>query len=157
MPPWVFPHGLNVVAQEYASSISASMGVYEELPGHHLRSALDLVASTPASECLDSTETSDTEPCMVASHHYDFLSQQFYMHPWYYYFGAPDSGSADDCYDPTRECFHIDGAIASDSEAEAAARRGNATSLHAAPPGARDGARLYEVDQGAQLEQIQEL
>jgi hypothetical protein len=38
------------------------------------------------------------------------------MHPLYYYFGAPDSDSADDTYDPTRECFNIDGAIASDSE-----------------------------------------
>jgi hypothetical protein len=31
------------------------------------------------------------------------------MHPSYYYFGAPDSDSADDTYDPTRECFNIDG------------------------------------------------
>jgi hypothetical protein len=157
MPPWAFRHGLNAVAQGYASSISTSMGVYEELPGHHLCSTLDLMASTPASECLDSTETSDTKPRVVASHHNDLMDQQSYMHLSYYYFGAPDSGSADDCYDLTRECFHIDGAIASDSEAEAAAGRGNATSLHAAPPGARDGARLYEAGQGAQLEQILEL
>jgi hypothetical protein len=42
------------------------------------------------------------------------------MHPLYYYFGAPDSDSADDTYDPTRECFNIDGAIVSDSEDKAA-------------------------------------
>jgi hypothetical protein len=41
------------------------------------------------------------------------------MHPSYYYFGAPDSDSVDDTYDPTRECFHIDGLSASDSEDEA--------------------------------------
>jgi hypothetical protein len=41
------------------------------------------------------------------------------MHPLYYYFGTPDSDSADDTYDPTHECFNIDGAIASDSEDEA--------------------------------------
>jgi hypothetical protein len=41
------------------------------------------------------------------------------MHSSYYYFGASDFNSVDDSYDPTRECFHIDGAIASDSEAEA--------------------------------------
>jgi hypothetical protein len=46
------------------------------------------------------------------------------MHPSYYYFGAPDSDSADDNYDPTRECFQIDGAIPSDSEAEVAAGGG---------------------------------
>jgi hypothetical protein len=33
---------------------------------------------------------------------------------------APDSDSADNTYDPTRECFNIDGAIASDLEDEAA-------------------------------------
>jgi hypothetical protein len=37
------------------------MSAYEELLGHHLRFALDLVASTPASEYLDSMETPDTE------------------------------------------------------------------------------------------------
>jgi hypothetical protein len=42
------------------------------------------------------------------------------MHLSYYYFGAPDSDSVDDTYDPTRECFNIDGASASDSEDEAA-------------------------------------
>jgi hypothetical protein len=49
------------------------------------------------------------------------------MHPLYYYFGTPDSDSADDTYDPTRECFNIDGAIASDSEDEAAVGGRNAT------------------------------
>jgi hypothetical protein len=79
------------------------------------------------------------------------------MHPSYYYFGTPDSVSADDSYDPTRECFHIDGAIASDSEAEAAVGGRNATPPHVEPPGAWDEAQFPGADQGAQLEQIQEL
>jgi hypothetical protein len=79
------------------------------------------------------------------------------MHPSYYYFGAPDSDSANDSYDWTRECFHIDGAITSDSEAEVAASAGNATPPHARLPGAWDEAQLLEADQGAQFEQIQEL
>jgi hypothetical protein len=62
------------------------------------------------------------------------------MHPSYYYFGAPDSDSADDSYDSTRECFHIDGAIVSDSEAEAAVGGRNATPPHVELPGARDEA-----------------
>jgi hypothetical protein len=41
------------------------------------------------------------------------------MHSLYYYFGALDSDSADDTYDPTRECFNIDRAIVSDLEDEA--------------------------------------
>jgi hypothetical protein len=79
------------------------------------------------------------------------------MHPSYYYFGAPDSDYADDSYDPTRECFHIDQAITSDSEAEAAVGGRNATPPHVEPPGARDEAQFLGADQGAQLEQIQEL
>jgi hypothetical protein len=56
MPSLAFPYGLDSVAWAYASSVSTSMSAYEELPGHHLRSTLDLVASTPAFEYLDSTE-----------------------------------------------------------------------------------------------------
>jgi hypothetical protein len=74
------------------------------------------------------------------------------MHPSYYYFGAPDFDSTNDSYDLTRECFHIDGSIVSDSEAEVAAGGGNATPSHAMLPGARDEAQLLEANQGAQLE-----
>jgi hypothetical protein len=61
MPLSAFPFGLDSAARAYASSISTSMSAYEELLGHHLRSTLDLVASTLASEDLDSTETPDTD------------------------------------------------------------------------------------------------
>jgi hypothetical protein len=44
-----FPFGLDLVARAYASSLSTSMSAYEELPGHHLCSTLDLVASTQLS------------------------------------------------------------------------------------------------------------
>jgi hypothetical protein len=70
MPPWAFPYGLNTAAQGYASSISTNMGIYEELPRHHLHSILDLMASTPASEYLDSTESPGTKLRAITSHHY---------------------------------------------------------------------------------------
>jgi hypothetical protein len=78
------------------------------------------------------------------------------MHLLYYYFSTPDSDSADDSYDPTRECFNIDGAIASDSEDEAAVGGRNATPPHVEPPAARDEAQFL-ANQGVQLEQIHEL
>jgi tyrosyl-tRNA synthetase len=77
------------------------------------------------------------------------------MHPLYYYFGAPDSDSADNTYDPTRECFNIDGAIASDSEDEAAVG-GRNTPPQVELPAERDEAQFL-TDQGMQLEQIREL
>jgi hypothetical protein len=78
------------------------------------------------------------------------------MHPLYYYFGTPDSDSADDTYDPTRECFNIDGAITSDLEDEVAVGGRNATPPQVEPPAARDEAQFL-ADQGKQLEQIHEL
>jgi hypothetical protein len=60
-PSSAFLFGLDSATRAYASSVSTSMSAYEELPGHHLCSTLDLIASTPASEYLDSTETPDTE------------------------------------------------------------------------------------------------
>jgi hypothetical protein len=78
------------------------------------------------------------------------------MHLLYYYFGTLDSNFADDTYDPTRECFNIDGAITSDSEDKVAVGGRNATPLQVEPPAARDEAQFL-VDQGMQLEQIHEL
>jgi hypothetical protein len=71
MPPWALPYGLNTTARAYASSISTSMSAYQELPGHHLRSALDLVASSLASEYLDSMETPSAELRAITSCRYD--------------------------------------------------------------------------------------
>jgi hypothetical protein len=77
------------------------------------------------------------------------------MHPLYYYFGAPDSDSVDDTYDPTRECFNIDGASTSDSEDEAAIE-GRNTPPQVELPAEQDEAQFL-ADQGMQLEQIREL
>jgi hypothetical protein len=70
------------------------------------------------------------------------------MHLSYYYISAPDPDSADDSYDLTQECFHIDRTIVSDSEAEVAVREGNATPPHVMHSGPRDKAQLLKVDQG---------
>jgi hypothetical protein len=128
------------------------MGAYEELPRHHLRSTLDLVASAPVFEYWDSMETPDPEPRAIASHRYDPRDCRPHTHPSYYYFGAPNSDSADDSYDPTRECFHIDGVIASDSEAEAAVEGRNAMPPHIELSNAQDRAQFLGAAQGAQLE-----
>jgi hypothetical protein len=76
------------------------------------------------------------------------------MHPSYY-FGAPDSDSADDTYNPTRECFNIDGASMSDSEDEAPVE-GRNMPPQVKLPAERDEAQFL-ADQGMQLEQICEL
>jgi hypothetical protein len=72
------------------------------------------------------------------------------MHSLYYFFGAPDSDSTDDTYDPTRECFNIDGAFTSDSEDEVAVG-GRNTPPQVELPAERDEAQFL-MDQGMQLE-----
>jgi hypothetical protein len=68
------------------------------------------------------------------------------MHPSYYYFGALDSDSADDTYDPTHECFNIDGASTLDSEDEAAIE-GKNTPPQVELPAEQDEAQFL-ADQG---------
>jgi hypothetical protein len=136
MPLSAFPYGLDPVARAYASSVSTSMIAYEELPGRHLRSTLDLITSTPVSEYLDSTETPDAELRAIAFRRHNLRDARPHMHPLYYYFSTLDSDSADDNYDLTRECFNIDGAITSDSEDEAAVGGRNATPPPIEPPAA---------------------
>jgi hypothetical protein len=71
MSPWTLPYGQNTATQGYASSVSTNMGAYEELLGHHLLSALDLVASALVSEYRDPMETPSLEHRAIASRCYD--------------------------------------------------------------------------------------
>ena len=45
--PPLFPFGMHTSIETYASSVSTNMSVYEDLPGHHLISIQNLIASTP--------------------------------------------------------------------------------------------------------------
>ena len=50
------PYGMRTSASTYASSVSTNMSAYEDLPGHHLLSIRNLIASTPDSSYPDSTD-----------------------------------------------------------------------------------------------------
>ena len=94
----------------YASSISTDMSAYEDLPGHHLLSIRNLIASTPDSSYLGSSDE-------------ESIPARGRMNPEWDYFGVRDleaflsfQAAADYClacsdesseggYDPTRECF----------------------------------------------------
>ena len=51
-----YPYGMRAPAATYASSVSTNMSTYEDLPGHHLLSACNLVSSTPVSSYPDSAD-----------------------------------------------------------------------------------------------------
>ena len=74
-----------------------------------------------------------------------------------FYAAKPDSDSETDSYDPTRECYHIDGAVETTDETQDAAAGGRA-------PAAREDPRtpgndtqvdpLPQEDRAAQLAQL---
>jgi len=51
-----YPYGMRASAAVYASSVITNMSAYEDLPGHHLLSIRNLIASTPDSSYLDSAD-----------------------------------------------------------------------------------------------------
>jgi len=59
--PPELPSGLRNAAATYASSVSTSLSMYADLPGHHLRSALDLIASPPISSYPEDLTSGDDE------------------------------------------------------------------------------------------------
>jgi hypothetical protein len=81
--------------------------------------------------------------------------QRPHIPPSYYYFGAPDSDSVDDTYDPTHECFNIDVESTSESEDEEPVE-GRHMPPHVELPAERDDPQFL-ADQETQLEQIREL
>ena len=54
--PSPFPFGMRSAIATYASSVSTIMCTYEDLPGHHLISIRNLVASTPDDSYLESAD-----------------------------------------------------------------------------------------------------
>jgi hypothetical protein len=102
-------------------------------------------------------ETPKIEPHVTASQRRNPSDdlQRPHIPPSYYYFGAPNSDSADDTYDPTRECFNIDVESTSESEDEEPVE-GRYTPPHDELPAERDDPQFL-ADQGTQLEHIREL
>ena len=97
-------------AMTYASSVSTDMSAYEDLPGHHLLSIRNLIASTPDSSYPDSSneESIPVQGRMNPEWDYSgirdleaFLSFQAAAD---YCLACSDDSSEGD-YDPTRECF----------------------------------------------------
>ena len=77
-----------------------------------------------------------------------------------FYAAEPDSGSESDSHDPTRECFHIDGAVETTDETQDAVAGGRAPAAREDPrtPG-NDGQvdPPPQEDKAAQLAQLREL
>ena len=51
-----FPFGMRNAATTYASSISTNMSAYKDLPGHHLITIRNLIASSPDDSYPDTAD-----------------------------------------------------------------------------------------------------
>ena len=106
MPPEL-PFGLKSTAATYASSASTSLSAYADLPGHHLRSTLDLIATPPVSSYPEDPTSGDDEwagadfsGCGDPETFMRFLEASNYC------LGYSDSDGGG--YDPSRECFNLE-------------------------------------------------
>jgi len=77
-----------------------------------------------------------------------------------FYAAEPDSDSKTDSYDPTRECFHIDGAVETTDETQDAVAGGRAPAAREDPrtPGNDDQVdSAPQEDRAAQIAHLREL
>jgi hypothetical protein len=88
----------------YVSSASTDVGAYEDLPGHHLLAARNLISTTNDESCHGSI--SELPP--ATSHRYAEWDFSGVPDPDAadYWFGYSDDSSVGS-YDPARECFVV--------------------------------------------------
>ena len=140
--PPELPFGLRNAAATYASSVSTSLSAYADLPGHHLRSTLDLIASPPVSSYPEGSTSGDDEwagadfsGCGDPETFMRFLEASNYC------LGYSDSDG--DSYDQSQECFNLEvGGTPHNAQGGAGpSRQGNATPPPNPTPGTLPGAR----------------
>jgi hypothetical protein len=94
----------------YPHSTSTYTTMYEELLGHHLRSTLGLLATSPNSEYVGSKAEDDLGPGLGFSGLRHPGAMRHFLSTCDYYLsnGSNDYNSDDEGYDPTWECFHAE-------------------------------------------------
>jgi len=108
-----FPFGMRTAAATYASSVNTNLSAYEDLPGHHLISIRNLIASPPNESYPDSADkgyvyvrgSEASELDYSGLHDCEaFLSFQAAAD---YCLTYSDNSSEGD-YDPTQGCFMVE-------------------------------------------------
>jgi hypothetical protein len=156
------------VAATYASSFNTNMSAYKDLPGHHLFSICNLIASSPDDSYPDTAGTiADDinffmENFMASEWDYSGVRnlnafRSFQLAANYYLTCSEDSSEGD--YDPTRECYMVelaDGVVdeaSSDGGNNEEPRPANQAVVPVATPAASSSSAVRR----AQLAQLTEL
>jgi hypothetical protein len=80
--PPLYPYRMRASTVTYASFVSTNLSAYEDLPGHHLLSARNLIVSTPDSSYPDSADVGS-------------ILAQDHVNPEWDYSGIRDHGASD--------------------------------------------------------------
>ena len=111
--PLFFSLGKRTLAATYASTVSTNMSVYEDLPGNHLISIWNLIASSPDSPYPDSTDEGYIFVRGRVAPEWDYSGLRdreafllFQAVADFCLTCSDDSSEGD--YDPTRECFIVE-------------------------------------------------
>ena len=122
--------------------MSTSLSAYAELPGHHLRSTLDLIPTPPVSSYPEDPTSGDDELAGTDFSGYgDPETFMRFLEASNYCLGY--SNSDDGSYDPSRECFNLEvGGTLHNAQGDAGpSRQENATPPPNPTPGTDPGAR----------------
>jgi len=157
-PRKALPLGLDNAAASLARAICPNAQTYVERPMVLPR---DTEAQRPTSELPDFSQVRGL--CRLGPGRYTITSlRQRLLEEGRgcFYTAEPDSGSESDSCDPTRECFHIDGAVETTDETQdvVAGRRAPAAREDSRTPG-NDGQvdPPPQEDRAAQIAQLREL
>ena len=166
LPP--FPFGMRTATVTFTSSVSTNMSTYEDLPGHHLLSIHNLIASSPDDSYpdtvgsiaddinffMDNFTATDRDYFGVRDLN---VVRSFQLAVDYWLTCSEDSSEGD--YDPTRECFMVE--LADGLVDEAPSDGGNneepPPANQAVVPVAMPAASSSSAARWAQLAQLTEL
>ena len=157
-PRRALPFGLDNAATSLARTICPNAQTYVERPMVLPR---DSGALRPTSELPDFSQVRGLRRLGPGRYTITSLRQRLLEEGrGCFYAAEPDSGSESDSCDPTRECFHIDGAVETTDETQDAVAGGRAPAAREDPRTPGNDVlvdRPPQEDRAAQLAQLQEL
>jgi len=151
-PRRALPFGLDNTAASFARAICPNTRTYVERPMVLPR---DFEAQQPTSELPDFSQIRGLRRLGPGRYTITSLRQRLLEDGrGCFYAAEPDSDTETDSYDPTRECYHIDGAVETTDETQDAAAGGRA-------PAAREDPRMPgndgQVDPPPQEDRVAQL
>jgi len=157
-PRRALPFGLDNVTASLARAICPNAQTYMERPMVLPR---DPGAQQPTSRLPDFSQVQGLRRLVLGRYTITSLRQRLLEEGrGCFYAAEPDSDSETDSYDPTRECYHIDGAVETTNETQDAVAGGRAPVAREDPRTPGNDGQIDpppQEDRAVQLAQLREL